>query len=1037
MMSLRKRIGMWLVLGIFLSLALLGSTREARAQAAYYSGAVSTVGSGFSYPVGVAVDAGGDLFVADANNNAVKEIVAVNGQVSSSSTVKTVASGFLLPYGVAVDGSGDVFVVDTGHNTVKEIVAVNGQVSSSSTVKTVASGFSQPIGAAVDAGGDVFVADTGHNAVKEIVAVNGQVSSSSTVNTVGSGFSHPVGVAVGAGGNVFVADSSNGAVKQIQLGAINFGSVNVASTSSTVLVPFTFTASGQPGGWSVLTQGATGKDFTEVSGSTTCSTTTTYSSGQTCSVAVQFSPLHPGLRMGAVQLLGSSGAVIATAPLKGIGVGPQVVFPSNSGSTILGSGFSYPGDVAMDAGGDVFVADARNNAVKEIVAVNGQVSSSSTVNTVGSGFRYPAGVAVDAGGDVFVADYGNHAVKEIVAGNGQVSSSSTVNTVGSGFSGPYGVAVDASGNVFVADNGNHAVNNAVKEIVAVNGQVSSSSTVETVGSGFLFPNGVAVDAGGDVFVADTGHDAVKEIVAVNGQVSSSSTVVTVGSGFFFPNGVAVDAGGDVFVADSANNAVKELPLATAPSHTFPTATAVGSTDAIDGPFSFTVANDGNATLTFPVPASGTNPSVSANFAWDAASTCPQSDPSTSPAVTLAPGASCTAVINFEPSAAGTITGSVVLTDDALNAASPNYAKQTVKLSGTAEAIALSPTTLPGATIGAAYNQTITASGGTSPYTLVFSGSLPNGITLDVSTGKLSGTPTEAGSFNFTIQVTDNLGAIFSQAYTLTINKAATTTTLSASSTSVNPNQSVTLTATVTDATPGSTGTPTGTVSFYDGSSLLGTGTLSSGAATLSTTALNAGATNVITAVYGGDTNFMGSNTSASTSIVVAPLDFSFTTVPSSPTPVAAGGTAAFQFTLNPTYGSYPAAVNFATANLPPGATATYSPATVAANGGKQTITLTVKTSAQSAIAQPASSIGRKLAPLSLAFLLLPFFGLGRTRRRLSRLLCVLLLVGGLAAAVSLTGCGGSSSHIGNYYPISVTATSGTTQHQAVALLVTK
>jgi large repetitive protein len=87
--------------------------------------------------------------------------------------------------------------------------------------------------------------------------------------------------------------------------------------------------------------------------------------------------------------------------------------------------------------------------------------------------------------------------------NGVVTSSSTVNMLGSGFHGPIGVAVDESGNVFVADNGNSSR----KEIVAV----SSSSTVKTVGSAFLDPHGVAVDGSGNVFIADYGNNAVVEL----------------------------------------------------------------------------------------------------------------------------------------------------------------------------------------------------------------------------------------------------------------------------------------------------------------------------------------------------------------------------------------------------------------------------------------------------------------------------------------------------------------------------------------------
>ena len=160
----------------------------------------------------------------------------------------------------------------------------------------------------------------------------------------------------------------------------------------------------------------------------------------------------------------------------------------------LGSGFNSPAGVAVDGRGNVFVADADNNAVKEILA-----PGYTTVNTLGGGFSRPIGVAVDGNGNVFVADYDNNAVKEILA-----PGYTTVNTLGSGFNQPFGVAVDGSGNVFVADYGH----NAVKEILA-----PGYTTVNTLASGFNHPTGVAVDGSGNVFVADAGNNAVKEILA--------------------------------------------------------------------------------------------------------------------------------------------------------------------------------------------------------------------------------------------------------------------------------------------------------------------------------------------------------------------------------------------------------------------------------------------------------------------------------------------------------------------------------------------
>jgi NHL repeat len=284
------------------------------------------------------------------------------------------------------------------------------------------------------------------------------------------------------------------------------------------------------------------------------------------------------------------------------------------------------------------------------------------MSTLSSGFSNPSGLAVDRSGNVFVADTHDNAVKEILAASGYA----TVNTLGSGFSNPFGVAVDAGGNVFVADSGN----NAVKKILAGDG------TIITVGNGFSNPSGVAVDASGNLFVADSGNNAVKKILAVDG------TVTTLGNGFSNPSGVAVDASGNVFVADSFNHAVLKLDFADPPSLSF-ASTAFGSTSS-DSPQTVTLTNSGNAPLTFPVPATGLNPSIAAAFTIGSSSTCPQLSSSSSPAA-LAPGSSCTNLISFTPTTIGSISGSLVTTDDNLNASAPGYTTQSIALSGTATA----------------------------------------------------------------------------------------------------------------------------------------------------------------------------------------------------------------------------------------------------------------------------------------------------------------------------------------------------------------
>jgi hypothetical protein len=159
-------------------------------------------------------------------------------------------------------------------------------------------------------------------------------------------------------------------------------------------------------------------------------------------------------------------------------------------------------------------------------------------------------------------------------------------------------------------------------------------------------------------------------------------------------------------------------------------------------------------------------------------------------------------------------------------------------------------------VGQSYSQTNVASYGTAPYTYSLgSGTLPAGTTLNTS-GTVSGTPTTAGAFSYTIEVTDSSSPTAQTATQVSsgaIQPPASVTTVASSANPSTFGQSVTFTATVS----GNGGTPSGTVTFLDGGTSLGAGTLSGGVATLTTSALAVGS-HTITTSYGGDTNFVGS-----------------------------------------------------------------------------------------------------------------------------------------------------------------------------------
>lgn len=264
--------------------------------------------------------------------------------------------------------------------------------------------------------------------------------------------------------------------------------------------------------------------------------------------------------------------------------------------------------------------------------------------------------------------------------------------------------------------------------------------------------------------------------------------------------------------------------------------------------------------------------------------------SSPPTLSLSPGDLTTIMVTFKPTNNTPLTKSATLT-----VTSVEGGNRTVSLSGMAivcNSISLSPTTLPPGTRGVSYSQPLSASGGTSPYTFTLtSGQLPSGLQLVGNT--ISGTTNSAGSTTFAVTARDANGCTGAQSYTLTINKATTSTTVSVLPASPRFGQAITFMATVT----GAGSIPTGIVTFFDGVTMLGTGTLNgSGVAAFSTSSLSVGA-HALTANYGGDTNFIGSISSL-VSFTISKADTT-TSITSSQNPANFGQAVTFTATVAP------------------------------------------------------------------------------------------------------------------------------------------
>jgi len=538
-----------------------------------------------------------------------------------------------------------------------------------------------------------------------------------------------VGVLAATGGSCGQADAQTAHFGQTT--GVDFGSVNVGSTGAAVSLSFTFDTGGTLGSTTVLTQGVTGLDFVDA-GAGTCATngtSHTYNAGDSCTVNVTFAPNYAGTRYGAAVLKNAGGNVIATGYIYGTGVGPQVAFPPGALKTIVDSGLSNPAGVTVDGSGNLYVTDTYNNRVLKETLSGGSYTETVLLS---AGLRAPYGLAIDGAGNLYIVDTLNRRIlKETVSvsgyaetvlvgsglhstsgiavdGNGNVyycnSSSnsgdlgiqsvvkktlsggsytdSTVADISTGLDNPIGVAVDASGNVYIAD---YHISKVWKETPSGGGY-----TQTTVGSGLNHPSGVAVDGRGNVYIADTGNLRVlKEALS-----AGSYTQTTMTTALQFSVGLAVDGNGNLYIVDYDKSKVLELNIADPPALNFAD-TNVGSTSS-DSPQTVTVQNIGNADLTFPLPATGGNPSISTGFTLGGSGTCPQLSPSSFGPGTLTPGSSCTLPVSFSPTVSGINHGSLVLTDNALNA-TPSTT-QTVLLNGTgvgsaAPQAVLSPTSL--------------------------------------------------------------------------------------------------------------------------------------------------------------------------------------------------------------------------------------------------------------------------------------------------------------------------------------------------------
>jgi sugar lactone lactonase YvrE len=250
--------------------------------------------------------------------------------------------------------------------------------------------------------------------------------------------------------------------------------------------------------------------------------------------------------------------------------------PGSANGNGTGAQFNGPLGVAVDAGGNVYVADTFNNRIRKI-APGGAVTSLAAAE-----YNRPVGVAVDAAGNVYVGDTFNNRIRKIAPDGAVTTLAGAAGTTlggavthgfadGTGtaakFDSPQGVAVDAAGNVYVGDSKNHRIRKITPSGAVTTLAGSTLGFADGTGTAAKFsnPNGVAVDAAGNVYVGDWGNHRIRKI-APDGAVttlagSTAGFADSIDSGnaqFNFPSGVAVDAAGIVYVAERDNHRIRKI-----------------------------------------------------------------------------------------------------------------------------------------------------------------------------------------------------------------------------------------------------------------------------------------------------------------------------------------------------------------------------------------------------------------------------------------------------------------------------------------------
>lgn len=502
----------------------------------------STVAAGFSTgPVGLAIDSVGNVYIgldlSGGTSRLLKETLQGNGSYVQS-FIGTCSNDV---YGIVVDGSGNVFATcNPGTNTVIKF-APSGSTYTPSTI------FTSPgailAGLALDASGNVFVAKEYTNIIYKLTPVGSPATTTSYTSssiTIGTGTS-AFDLALDSSGDLFVADSAGKVRLEVPNGGGGYTETILASGLTSV-----YGITVGPSGTIYFGSGGAVDEFAPVAVNMGSPNLTTATAAFTLNYTIQ-----PGTVIGAINVVSEGVVNTQSGSPEFVNAGGGTCAVQSYGAlTVCSVKVTFIPQFTGLQTGAVQILDTGGNILNNVLLYGigkapiagfssspaGLLSITGLGSTPLSGARHPV---MDVAGNLYIADSGNNRIVKVAPGG----AGTILSTPGFTLDSPTAVAIDGAGNLYIADSGNGRV-------IELNAQ-GVASALNTNSLALAANYGVAVDGLGNVYTSDATNNRVIEFPNLGSAHVLSTTGVTLGSAY----GVAADGSGNVYIADESNSRI--------------------------------------------------------------------------------------------------------------------------------------------------------------------------------------------------------------------------------------------------------------------------------------------------------------------------------------------------------------------------------------------------------------------------------------------------------------------------------------------------